>query len=408
MGDQPLRGVKVVDLTYYIAGPGSAKILADWGADVIKIEPPGGEPGRLTGVSLGLPSTDDINPYFSIWNDNKRDISLNLKTKEGIDILNKLLAQSHVFVTSFRPGALQRLGLDYETMSKQHPHIVWASLNGFGDYGPDKDKAGFDVVAYWARSGAMIDPTEKDTSPLNPTLGFGDSVAAGSLAGGIAAGLYQQAKTGKGTKVIISLLAQGIWNLSTVVASSQVGDKYPKSRKAPNSPVVNSYKTKDDQWMYQSIFDYVKQIPAFLKAIDREDLIGDERFADPWAAAKNSGEFVTIIDEGYAKFTMAEMDERLTIADVAHQKVQHACEVLNDPQAIANNYIYETTHRNGQKTIQTLPPVKFGDIELNLKYPTPICGEHTDEVLKELGYSDDEIKELEAKKVIEIRKYEKK
>ena len=195
---KPLEGVKVVDLTYYVAGPGTARILADWGADVIKVEPPAGEPGRTTSLTLGMPATDEINPYFGVYNTNKRDIALNLKTDEGKEILDKMLAQANVFVTSFRPGALKRLGLDYETMHAKHPHIVWASINGFGDYGPDKDNAGFDTVAYWAKSGAMLDLVEANTSPINPTLAYGDSVTACSLSGGIAAGLYKQLKTGEG------------------------------------------------------------------------------------------------------------------------------------------------------------------------------------------------------------------
>lgn len=137
-------------------------------------------------------------------------------------------------------------------------------------------------------------------------------------------------------------------------------------------------------------------------------MIGDERFADPWAAAKNSAEFVKIIDEGYSKFTLAEMDERLTIADIAHEKIQHAADVLNDPQAKANNYITEITHRNGEKTIQTMPPVKFGDIEVYHKCPSPICGEHSNEVLKEIGYTDFQIQELSDKGVTVIRKYVRK
>lgn len=200
---QPLDGVRVIDLTYYIAGPGTAKILADWGADVIKVEPLTGEPGRTTGATLGAPIEDDINPYFAVWNSNKRDIALNLKEPTGREIMDTLLASANVFVTSFRPGALKRLGLDYEAVSQRHPHLVWASINGFGEQGPDKDKAGFDTVAYWARCGAMLDLTERDTSPVNPTLGFGDASTSCSLAGGIAAGLYQQAKTGKGCKIMV-------------------------------------------------------------------------------------------------------------------------------------------------------------------------------------------------------------
>lgn len=136
---QPLKGVKVIDLTYFVAGPGTGRILADWGADVIKVEPSFGDPGRKTGAMMTMPIADDaVNPFYSVYNANKRGISINLKSKEGLKIMDKLLSESNVFLTSYRTGALERLGLDYETLSRKHPHIVWAQVNGFGDHGPAK------------------------------------------------------------------------------------------------------------------------------------------------------------------------------------------------------------------------------------------------------------------------------
>ena len=156
--NQPLKGVKVIDLTYFVAGPGSARILADWGADVIKVEPDFGDPGRKTGATMTMPVDDNAsNPFYSIYNCNKRGISINLKEEKGLEIMDRLLKDANVFISSYRTGALKRLGLDYETMSKKHPHIIWGQINGFGDYGPAKDNPGFDTVAFWARSGAMID-----------------------------------------------------------------------------------------------------------------------------------------------------------------------------------------------------------------------------------------------------------
>ena len=145
---QPLKGVKVIDLTYFIAGPGTAKILADWGADVIKVEPSFGDPGRSTGATMSTPTEPDCNPFYTAYNANKRGISLNLKSAEGTAILDKMLETADVFLTSYRTGALKRLGLDYKSLSEKHPHIVWAQINGFGDFGPAKDNAGFDTVAF--------------------------------------------------------------------------------------------------------------------------------------------------------------------------------------------------------------------------------------------------------------------
>ncbi|WP_368274089.1 CaiB/BaiF CoA transferase family protein, partial [Intestinimonas butyriciproducens] len=252
---KPLDGVKVIDLTYFVAGPGAARILADWGADVIKVEPSFGDPGRGTGATMSCPTVKDCNPFYTAYNANKRGLSLNLKSDEGKAVLYKLLESADVFVSSYRTGALRRLGLDYDSLSKKFPHLIWAQINGFGDFGPAKDNAGFDTVAFWARSGAMIDITEKDTSPVNPLIGFGDATTSCSLSGGICAALYQKAKTGKGCKVMVSLFAQAIWSESAGMVSTQYGDEYPKTRLNPGSPVMDTFKSADDKWFYMSILE---------------------------------------------------------------------------------------------------------------------------------------------------------
>lgn len=400
MSSKPLEGIKVIDLSYYIAGPGTSRILAEWGAEVIKVEPIGGEPGRTTGVTLGLPAKPDNNPYFGLFNYNKRDIALDLKKSEGLAIMDKLLAGANVFVTSFRPGALTRLGLEYESVHAKYPHIVWASINGFGDYGPDKDKAGFDVVAFWARSGAMMDLVEKENaSPVNPTLGFGDTVTACSLSGGISAALYRQAKTGEGSKVMVSLLSQAIWNLGPVVASAQVGDTYPKSRKAPSTPLVNSYQTSDGKWLFVGVFDD-RMYPVFLeKVLLRKDLAENPRYFIPAGAKACTQELTSIIAEEFSKHTQEEMLRRLVAADIAHEKINHAADMLTDCQAVANNYVISVTHGSGEQSLCSMPPVKFDTIEPKEEYRTPLVGEHTLDILRELGCSDEEITQLMENKV---------
>lgn len=398
-----LEGIKVVDLTYYVAGPATAKILADWGAEVIKIEPPTQEPGRTTSKTLGMPATDDINPYFSTYNFNKRDLALNLKTEEGKAVMEKLLAEANVFVTSFRPGALKRLGLDYESMSQRHPHIVWGSINGYGDFGPDCNDAGFDTVAFWARSGAMMDMSDASGGPVIPALAFGDATTACSLSGGIAAALYRQARTGKGGQVRCSLLGQAIWNLSSIVGSAQYGDVYPKTRELPNTPMVNSYRTKDQKWIFTSVFDD-SQYPKFLKMLGLDDMAEDEQYNNPSAAKARSAEMVKIFDKEFEKYTQDECVALLKGADIAHARINHAADMLKDPQAIENKYIVEVTHPGGEKTMCAMPPAKIDTIDVDMKYGSPLCGEHTMEVLAELGYSDAEIAAMEGSGAVYVRK----
>lgn len=398
--DGPLKGIKVVDLTYYVAGPGAAKILSDWGADVIKVEPPKGEPGRMTGVTLGVPSEDEFNPYFGTYNANKKDIALNLKTDEGKEVMDKLLKDANVFVTSFRPGALKRLGLDYESVSARFPHIVWASITGFGEVGPDKDKAGFDTVAYWAKSGAMIDLTEKDTSPINPTLAFGDAATACSLAGGICAALYKQSRTGQGSKVMASLYSQAIWQLGSVMVSSQYGDVYPKTRKCPNGPLVNSYQTKDGEWLFVCVLDDRMYRPFLEQALSRPDLANDDRYNNAVGAKEHTKELTEWIGNEFRKYTLDEMTKRLVDADIAYERINHVADVLNDPQARENKFIAEVSQKNGQKTLTALTPVRIGTGIGEVVYDNPRLGENTDEILTELGYAPEEISSMKGKGVI--------
>lgn len=402
--NKPLKGVKVVDLTYFIAGPGTAKILADWGADVIKVEPSFGDPGRKTGATMTMPITNDINPLYNTYNSNKRGLSLNLKSPEGIEILHKLLEKANVFVSSYRTGALKRLGLDYETLKERHPHLIWAQVNGFGDYGPAKDNPGFDTVAFWARSGAMLDLVEKGTSPVNPIIGFGDATTSCSLAGGIAAALYEQLKTGKGQKVMVSLFGQAIWSASAAVASTQFADEYQKTRKNAISPVINSYKCKDGKWIFLSILEHERYFATLCELFHREELCEASEYATSTESKKYAPQLIKILDDEIVKYTQDEVVEMLTKADIAHERVQHIKDAVFDPQAIANNYVYEFTYRNNEKTMLASTPIKFNDIEIGEVTVAPKIGEHGAEILKELGYTDKEVEELLAREVLYIEK----
>ena len=409
---KPLDGVKVIDLTYFVAGPGAARILADWGADVIKVEPSFGDPGRGTGATMSCPTVKDCNPFYTAYNANKRGLSLNLKSDEGKAVLYKLLESADVFVSSYRTGALKRLGLDYDSLSKKFPHLIWAQINGFGDFGPAKDNAGFDTVAFWARSGAMIDITEKDTSPVNPLIGFGDATTSCSLSGGICAALYQKAKTGKGCKVMVSLFAQAIWSESAGMVSTQYGDEYPKTRLNPGSPVMDTFKSADDKWFYMSILEPDRYNDALMKELGRNDLVGDPRYCTAVAAKAHSSELVEILSAEFAKHTMDEIAAMFARADIAYDRVQHIKEVLDDPQALENMYIIPVENRDGTVTKQPMTPIRFAtteparieDIAPTMERQAPLVGEHSAEILKEHGYTDEDIQKLVYSKVVYIEK----
>lgn len=395
MQNKPLQGVKVVDLTYFIAGPGAGRMLADWGADVIKIEPSFGDPGRTTGGPMTAPITTGANPLYTTYNANKRCLSVNLKSKKGMDIMHKLLSEANVLLTSYRTAALERLGLDYESLAERHPHLIWAQVIGFGTRGPARNKPGFDTVAFWARSGAMFDIPEMGSGPINPPIGFGDCSTSSSLAAGICAALYQQAKKGIGQKVLVSLYGQAIWNMSALMASSQYQDVYPKTRKNAVSPVIDSFMCKDRKWVFLSILEHDRYYNKLVgEVFGRDDLVDDPRYAPSAAGKANAEELIHILDGEFIKYTQDEIVEMLTKADIAHERIQQTTDVLVDPQALENYYLVEWENRDGTTTKLSSPPVQFGQPSPSIKKDAPLTGQDSVEILKELGYADDNIQAL--------------
>jgi crotonobetainyl-CoA:carnitine CoA-transferase CaiB-like acyl-CoA transferase len=251
----------------------------------------------------------------------------------------------------------------------------------------------------------MIDIAEKDTSPINPPIGFGDSVTSCSLAAGICAALYEQQKTGKGQKVMVSLLAQGIWNMGSIFASCQYGDEYPKTRKDAVSPVMNSFRCKDGEWLYISILEHDRYYNTLMgQVLGREDLVDDPRFAKAAEGKKHGRELIRILEEEFAKHTSEEMKEKLKAADIAHEVLQHITDVVNDLQAEANKYIVEIQNRDGSFTKYAQTPVKFNDIEPVVICDAPKVGQDSYEILDELGYSREEIDRMVEKGIVVCKK----
>lgn len=401
---KPLHGIKVVDLTLYAAGPGTGRMLADWGAQVVKVESFRGDPMRDFGITMNCPSTPEENPCWEIGNANKESIALNLKTEDGQRIMNELLAEADVFITSNRTDALERLHLDYETVSKKHPHLVWGQINGWGDLGPNASAPGFDSVAFWARGGCMIDGTERDTSPMVTPIGFGDNTTACSLAAGVCAALVEKLRTGKGNKVQVSLYAQAIWCGGYMIQSTQYGqDRYPKSRREDVSPLVSSYRGSDGEWFFITVLEYERYWPDLCeKVIHRPELAGDPRFATADAAKEHRAEQIAILDGEFNKKTCEEWLELLSAADIAHNKINHFVDVHTDPQAIENHYVYDLEHRNGHHSTVIGTPVLFGRPERQEHRLAPLLGENTVEILTRLGHSREEIQGLAAQGVVRL------
>lgn len=399
MMDQPLKGVIVIDFGIHGAGSACGKTLADWGADVIKVESPAGDASRNSGAQLGLPVTEEDNIHFEMINANKRSIVINMKTDEGKAVMERLLARANIFFSNMRMGALTKMGLDYETMSQRHPHIIWGHLSGYGVNGPRALEPGFDVVSYWASSGLLMDLTEDGYAPNTSPFGIGDFAVGAMLAGALASCLYQQAKTGRGEKVMNSLFGHAVWTAGCLMQSTSRGDHFPKSRKEAINPFSNSYHCSDE-WFFIAVMDHDGKFPKLCEMIGRPELASDPKFATLKAAKENERELVEIFDDYFAQHTWAEVDRMLSQYDIAHNRIAHFADLANDEQARANNYVYEFQGRGGRRDLVAATPVKFGSNDAPPHRNAPLLGENTVEVLREYGFGEGDIRDLLEKKVV--------
>jgi len=386
--NQPLQGIKVVDCTFFIAGPSCSRTLADWGADVIKVEPPRGDPSHNSF------HVDPRDSAFTIYNLNKKGIVIDGKKEAGASILLELIAEADVFVTSYRTNALVKMGLDYDTLHAKFPRLVWAQVNGFGDEGPDAAAPGFDTVAFWARSGAMNDFVEPEHPVINAPVGFGDFTAGATLAGGVAAALYGRDRTGVGEKVMISLFGQAIYGLGYLLLDTQMDAVYPKSRKKPAVTLMNSFQCKDGKWIFIAILEHERYYGPLMKLIGRDDLVNDERYCSHAAGLENATELIDILDEGFLKYTQAEWTAMLDRADIAYSTIRQTADLIHDPQALANNYIQKVKFHDGSEVYYARSPVQFGSVEPDPVRLAPRFGEDTVEILKDIRYTDEQIGEM--------------
>jgi (R)-2-hydroxy-4-methylpentanoate CoA-transferase len=405
----PLEGIRVLDFGTYAAAPICAMTLADWGADVIKVESITGDAFRFFGFIMQCPVQEDDNIQFEMDNRNKRGVAINLKTDEGKEIIHRLLKTVDVFVTNLRPKALQNLSLDYESVAKEFPNLVYACLNGYGDIGPDKDKPGFDLSAYFARSGILIEMPEPGAPPLPALAGFGDHPTGTILAGGICAALLQREKTGKGCKVQSALINTALWNLQLNIAtannnahlSDEEINKIRPSRKKPRTALMNTYSTKDDRWITIMALEYDRYWRPFAEAVlKRPDLVDDPRFNNQMAGFAHAEELAAIIEEEFKKQTKDELVKRMNALDIVNEVNLRWREIKDDIQIRENDFVIEYRMPSGRKDWIIGNPVRFNGEKTSMRRYAPRLGEHTDEVLSDLGYSNDQLSAMREKKII--------
>ena len=391
---RPLEGVRVVELATFIAAPSCARYLADLGADVVKVEAPGGDALRYTAINEGRPSGDLENISFDLDNANKSDICLNTKTPEGREALEKLIARADVFITNVRHKSLVKSGLDYDTLKVKYPKLVMGYVTGYGEEGPDKDLPGFDFTAFFARGGILGTLFDPDAKPMLTIPGFGDHPVGMYLASGILAALYRARETGRGDKVTVSLFHSAMWAVSIMLQASQYGmpaTRYPMSRADNANPFNMVHKTSDGRWIQFSGPAYNAMYDRFMQALDLPELVGDARFFPQANLQANLHEFYDILVKQVASKPLAEWCERFKAADIPYAVAQTWDEVLRDEQAWAAHCLYKMSYPNGSERALVRPPVLFQDTPLPEYRRGPYLGEQTETILAELGYTPEQI-----------------
>lgn len=394
---RPLAGVKVVELATFIAAPSCGRYLADLGAQVIKVEAPGGDPYRNTAINEGRPTGDLENISFDLDNANKRDICLNTKTPEGREALEKLIARADIFITNVRYKSLIKSGLDWETLKRKYPKLVMGYVTGYGEKGPDKDLPGFDFTAYFARGGILGTLFDKDATPMLTIPGFGDHPVGMYLASGLLAALYRAGKTGHGDMVTVSLFHSAIWAVSTMLQSAQYGQPaatYPMSRRDIANPLTVAHKTKDGRWIQFAAPAYDAMYDRFVKALGRQDLAGDPRFFPQANLQAHLHEFYDLLVDEVSRKTLDEWCMAFKAADIPYAVAQTWDELLKDPQAWAAGCFYKMSYPTGAERTLVRPPVLFSDTPLPEYDRGPYKGEQTERVLAELGYSEEQIQAM--------------
>ena len=393
----PLEGVRVLELAHWVAIPAATAILSDWGAEVIKVEDPrGGDAARgLMGMGI-YPFQLEVSPSFEVDNRNKRSMSVNLQEEKGREIVYLLAKKADVFATNFEPSLLRRFSMEYETLRPLNPALIYVSLTGYGPRGPDRDRPGYDFSAYWARSGIMAILGEPQGPPTAARPGIGDHATSLAVAAAVSAALFARQRTGRGQRIDMALLQCALWQVAIDVQAALLGETEVArvSRKAVGNPLGNHYQAGDGRWLQLIMPQADRYWASFCQAIGRQELEQDPRFSSLEKRRENSPALIAILDEVFATKTRPEWGGLLDAHGCVWGVVQTVREIASDPQVLENQFLTPVEHPRLGKIRLVSSPGRFSETPSAIRAPAPEAGQHTEEVLVELGYSWEDIAQL--------------
>lgn len=401
-GDGVFDGVRVVEVAGWVLVPAAGAVLAEYGADVVKVEHPlTGDPHRGLSVGSMLAGGTGVNTTIELHNRGKRSLGLDLASNAGRHLLYELVERADVFTTNLLPAARRRLRIDVGDVQAVRPNIVYARADSVGGRGPEAGKPGYDMSAYWSRSGIADAITELGAlRPAPQPPGFGDRTAAMNLVFGIAAALFRRERTGRGSVVDVSLLGSAIWqNASALAYSAVLGRDFTQEKRAVTNPLSHMYRTADGRWVALLLIQSDRWWGPFCDAIGQHELLEDERYATSAARREHAGALVAELERVFEEATALQWRARLAAFDGPWELVQSQGEVLEDPQALQNGYIAPVRYSGGDDVVLVRAPVQFDETVSDLRR-APELAEHTEELLLELGHTWDDLASLKARGVI--------
>ena len=393
----PLSGIRILELASFVAAPSAGALLADLGAEVVKVEIPAGEiyrhsRPRLQGIKHDFPEA----PQFQMDNRGKQSLAIDIRKPAAQKAVRNLVDQADIFLTNMLPHRLERYGLDPEALRTARPELIVAILSGYGRTGPDAQRPSFDYTAYWARSGMMDQMRDAGAAPTFLRPGVGDHAAALSLVTGILAALRMRDQDGLGQVVDVSLMHMGWYVLGNDSAQALATGEAPPAhdRTRPRNPLWNQYRTKDDRWLFFVMIESDRYWPLLCKTLDRPDLLADERFQDARERYRNSADLVQILEGILAEKTLAEWEDAFRGEPIIWAPVVSIAEAAKDPQAIATGVFTEVEHPVAGRYPTVAPPVKMSRHEMRGEKPAPALGAENESLLRRAGLNDDEIASL--------------